>query len=363
MRIMLRTLVIFFLLVVCFCLCPLGDCIQAASLSDAFFEAESCARALRKDPKAGKNPPAWTACIEKFQAVYRKEPKGPLGASQPLQQRDALHGPRAAVRQRVRKKSRHRSVRTAPEKISGQAATAIGPPAELQTLIAPGPLKNEKLVKEPAGKTPPVAKGKEADKKEDPGKASARSSTSAGAAQTYRKGEECFRNCAQPAHREHAPGMDALHRAFPQRLSRGAGRGAGRREPLPGGGSLPGSPQGAEVRLRPTGGAGEFRKNRQRVSPEPVCRQGRPGAPGHTPSSRSESAAVPRGGAPAPPVVGSEREPSPGASPESAVEPRRAPAPGEEGLAVVEDLRRPSNPNYTRLRVYSDRECISCTAC
>ena len=70
-----RTLVTFFFFVLC--LWPLGDGTQAAGVSDAFFEAESCARALRKDPKAVKNPSAWSACIEKFQAVYRKEPKGP----------------------------------------------------------------------------------------------------------------------------------------------------------------------------------------------------------------------------------------------------------------------------------------------
>jgi N-acetylmuramoyl-L-alanine amidase len=67
--------------------------------------------------------------------------------------------------------------------------------------------------------------------------------------------------------------------------------------------------------------------------------------------SRVESAAVARRRA-TPPVASPEREPPP----ESAVEPRRAPAPGEEGLAVVEDLRHWSNPNYTRVVVYLDRE-------
>jgi len=185
-----RTLVTFFFFVLC--LWPLGDGTHAAGVSDAFFEAESCARALRKEPKAVKNSSAWSACIEKFQAVYRKEPKGPwappsLYNSGMLymdlaRQSGSESDKKAAIDQfeQLQKKFPDSGYR---ERVA----------AELQKLSAPGPLKNEKLVKEPAGKTASAAKGKEADKKEDPGKASALSSTSAGAAQTYRKGEECFR--------------------------------------------------------------------------------------------------------------------------------------------------------------------------
>jgi len=349
-----RALVIIFLFIVCLCLWPLGDCIQAAGVSDSFFEAESCTRALRKNPKAVKNPSAWGACIEKFQAVYRKEPKGPwappsLYNSGMLymdlaRQSGSESDKKAAIDQfeQLQKKFPDSGYR---ERVA----------AELQKLSAPGPLKNEKLTKEPAGKTAPVAKGKEADKKEDPGKASALSPTSAGAAQTYRKGEECFRKLrsGQPTESTRREWMLCIGRFHSVYLEEPAGELAAASLFLEGV-----LYQDLHKGLKFDSDLRAARENFEKIVKEypqsPYAAKAGRELQGMAPS-RVESAVVARRRA-APPVASPEREPPPEAAPESTVEPRRAPAPGEEGLAVVEDLRHWSNPNYTRVVVYLDRE-------
>ncbi|RPJ17090.1 MAG: N-acetylmuramoyl-L-alanine amidase [Deltaproteobacteria bacterium] len=49
----------------------------AAGAGGEFFEAGSCATALRKNLKAMKYRDKWEKCINKFQVVYNNEPKGP----------------------------------------------------------------------------------------------------------------------------------------------------------------------------------------------------------------------------------------------------------------------------------------------
>ena len=70
------------LLVGFICLSCLTFCLDvgpgnSAGLGDAFFEAESCARDVRKSPRKAKSRSNWTRCIDKFQAVYRQDTKGP----------------------------------------------------------------------------------------------------------------------------------------------------------------------------------------------------------------------------------------------------------------------------------------------
>jgi len=50
---------------------------HSAGISDAFFEAEACAKDVRKSPQKSKFRSSWTQCIDKFQAVYRKDTRGP----------------------------------------------------------------------------------------------------------------------------------------------------------------------------------------------------------------------------------------------------------------------------------------------
>ena len=54
-----------------------SDPAGGAGLSDAFFEADACARDVRKSPQKQKSRASWTQCIDRFQAVYRQDPKGP----------------------------------------------------------------------------------------------------------------------------------------------------------------------------------------------------------------------------------------------------------------------------------------------
>jgi N-acetylmuramoyl-L-alanine amidase len=50
---------------------------RAATVSDAFFEAEACSKALHSSPKAMKYRHNWERCIEQFSAVYKRDVKGP----------------------------------------------------------------------------------------------------------------------------------------------------------------------------------------------------------------------------------------------------------------------------------------------
>jgi N-acetylmuramoyl-L-alanine amidase len=343
-------LVSFFLFVLC--LCPLGDRIQAAGLSDAFFEAERCARALRKDPKAVKNPPAWTTCIEKFQAVYRQEPKGPWAPP-------SLYNSGMLYMDLARQSGSESDKKAATDQFellqkkfpdSGYRERVA---AELQKLSAPGPLKNDKPAKEPAGKTAAAVKGKAADKKkEDPGKASALSSASAAAGQTYRKGEECFRklHSGQPTEGTRREWMLCIGRFHSVYLEDPAGELAAA-SLFQEGVLYQDLYKGLKFDSDQRAARENFEKVVKEYPQSPYAAKAGRELQGMAPS-RAEAAAVARRAAAALP----EREPPPGAAPESAVEPRRAPAPGEEGLAVVEDLRYWSNPNYTRVVIYTDRD-------
>ncbi|RPJ69840.1 MAG: hypothetical protein EHM15_12450, partial [Desulfobacteraceae bacterium] len=51
--------------------------VRAADPSGAFFDADGCTRALRSDPAALKMRHNWERCIDKFQAAYRQDPRGP----------------------------------------------------------------------------------------------------------------------------------------------------------------------------------------------------------------------------------------------------------------------------------------------
>jgi N-acetylmuramoyl-L-alanine amidase len=225
--------------------------------------------------------------------------------------------------------------------------------AELQKLNAPGPLKNDKPAKEPAGKTASAAKGKAADKKqEDPGKASALWSASAAAGQTYRKGEDCFRklHSGQPTESTRREWMLCIGRFHSVYLEEPAGELAAA-SLFQEGVLYQDLYKGLKFDSDQRAARENFEKVVKEYPQSPYAAKAGRELQGMAPS-RAESAAVARRAAAAAP----EREPPPGAAPESSVEPRRAPAPGEEGLAVVQDLRYWSNPNYTRVVIYTDRD-------
>ena len=351
-----RIPVIFFIFVVCLCFCPLGDSIHAAGLSDAFFQAESCARAVRKDPKSARKPAAWSACIEKFQAVYRKEPKGPWAPP-------SLYNSGMLYMDLARQSGSESDKKAAIDQFEQiqrkfpDSAYRDRAAVELQKLNAPGPLKNEKPAKESAGKTATTVKGKPAEKKEDPDKASALSSASAGARQTYRKGEECFRKLRsnQPTESTRREWMLCIGRFHSVYLEEPAGELAAASLFLEGA-LYQDLYKGLKFDSDQRAARENFEKIVKEYPQSPYAAKAGRELQSMAPApSRVESAAVARRRA-TPPLAPPEREPPTEEAPESAVEPGRAPAPGEEGLAVVQDVRHWSNPNYTRVVVYVDRE-------
>ncbi|MDJ0986342.1 MAG: N-acetylmuramoyl-L-alanine amidase [Desulfobacterales bacterium] len=55
--------------------------ISLAAPRDVYYEAETCYRSLRQDPKKIKYRHNWMRCIKKFQSVYKQDPDGPWAAA------------------------------------------------------------------------------------------------------------------------------------------------------------------------------------------------------------------------------------------------------------------------------------------
>ena len=168
------------------------------------------------------------------------------------------------------------------------------------------------------------------DKKEDPGMASALSSASAGAAQTYRKGEECFRKLrsSHPTESTRREWMLCIGRFHSVYLEEPAGELAAASLFLEGV-LYQDLHKGLKFDSDQRAARENFEKIVQEYPQSPYAAKAGRELQGMAPS-RVESAAV--------------VQPPAAAAPESAAEPRRAPAPGEEGLAApmpkVEEKRQ-----------------------
>jgi N-acetylmuramoyl-L-alanine amidase len=55
--------------------------LSAATAKNKYYKAEDCYKKLRHSPKKQKYRDKWLSCIEKFEAVYRHDPKGPWAAA------------------------------------------------------------------------------------------------------------------------------------------------------------------------------------------------------------------------------------------------------------------------------------------
>lgn len=55
--------------------------LYAAPAKQKYYRAEACYKKLRHSPKKQKYRDKWLACIEKFDAVYRRDPQGPWAAA------------------------------------------------------------------------------------------------------------------------------------------------------------------------------------------------------------------------------------------------------------------------------------------
>jgi N-acetylmuramoyl-L-alanine amidase len=74
--------ILFCLLICCYALAVLWPCKSfAITAKDKYFKAETCYKKLRNNSKKYKYRDNWLRCIEKFQAVYKHDPKGSWAAA------------------------------------------------------------------------------------------------------------------------------------------------------------------------------------------------------------------------------------------------------------------------------------------
>jgi N-acetylmuramoyl-L-alanine amidase len=337
-----------------FCLSiPLGvGCAHGAGLSDAFFEAEACAREVRKNPQKAKIRSNWTQCIDKFQGVFRQEPKGPWAAGS-LFHSGALYSDLARIsRSEADKKSAVEQFEQLQKKFpeSGYRDRAS---AELQKLNAAAAAREDPPGKEMSRATPAppakAAESKAAEKKLPPPAA-----VSPGAREQYLKADACFRKLrgSAPTERTRREWMLCIGRFRNAYLEDPAGPLAA--ESLYQEGVLY---QDLHKRLKFDSDLRAARENFEKIAAEfpdtPYAAKAAKELQSMAPA-RVTPERVAKRPAPAPPAAVETLPPAmPGAAP--AAEPRK-PGPDEVGLAVVQDLRHWSNPNYTRVVVYLDRE-------
>ncbi|MCU0560530.1 MAG: hypothetical protein MUD16_10115 [Desulfobacterales bacterium] len=162
----------------------------AADLSNAFFDADACVRALRKDPAAQKQRQNWERCIEKFQAVYRQDNRGPWAPAS-LFQSGALYRDLAKFSQ---KPADGRKAAELFEQIQKQfpgSAYRERAAAELQKMSEPA-AREEKPGKAPAREKSTAAAAAAAPK-EAPAAPRKSSAEARAAKQGYQSAEACFK--------------------------------------------------------------------------------------------------------------------------------------------------------------------------
>jgi N-acetylmuramoyl-L-alanine amidase len=335
----------------CFLLClsmSLGiGCAHGAGLSDAFFEAEACARDVRKNPQKAKIRSNWTQCIDKFQSVYHQEPKGPWAAGS-LFNSGALYSDLARIsRSEADKKSAVELFEQLQKKFpeSGYRDRAS---AELQKLNATAAAREEPPGKETA-RTTSASPAKAAEKKSP-----APAAVSTGAREQYLKADACFRKlrASAPTERTRREWMLCIGRFRNAYLEDPAGPLAA--QSLYQEGILY---QDLHKRLKFDSDLRAARENFEKIAAE------FPDTPYAAKAAKELQSMAPLRVTPervtkrpaTAPSVAVETLPRavPGAEP---VDEQRKPVPDEAGLAVVQDLRHWSNPNYTRVVVYLDRE-------
>jgi N-acetylmuramoyl-L-alanine amidase len=76
-----KTYFSYILIILCMLFMVWPRMLSAATAKDKFYNAEACYKKLRHNPKKQKYRDKWLGCIEKFEAVYRHDPKGPWAAA------------------------------------------------------------------------------------------------------------------------------------------------------------------------------------------------------------------------------------------------------------------------------------------
>jgi N-acetylmuramoyl-L-alanine amidase len=329
-------------------------CGAGPGVSDAFFDAEACTRELRKSPQKTRVRSNWTQCIDKFQAVYRQDPKGPWAPASLFHSGLLYSDLHRTSRNDADKKAAAELFEQLQKKFpdSGYRDRAG---AELQRLNAgPAAIKEEPPAKEISRGTP-VAAAKEKPKKPAETKTGSPAAGAApGAASQLIKADACFQKLrgSQPTENTRREWMLCIGRFHNAYLEDPSGPTAAQALYLEG--ILY---QDLHKRLKFDSDLRAARENFEKVSKEfpesPFAAKASQELKAMRPS-RPPAEAVARKPLP-PPVTSIPTEPAAPVPPEIVAEPVK-PTEGEEGLAVVQDLRHWSNPNYTRVVVYVDRE-------
>ncbi len=330
---------------------------RTAGISDAFFEAENCAIALRNNPKAMKYRDKWEQCIDKFQTVYRKEPKGPWAPAS-LYNTGLLY---LELFKYSRNETDHKKgvelLEQILKKFPGSAYRERAA-AELQKSSPSAAAQEEKPVREPSPKTA-VAKDtdKDAERKKSAKKTPVEvAPISPAQAKYFKTAEACFNKLIKSKPRETSRRdwmlcVGRFHNAYLEDPDGPLSAQALYMEGL----LYNGLHKGLKFDSDQRAARENFEKIIKEYPESPFAAKASRELQAMTPAKKPLPQALARRPAPPPALPGAD-EPSVAASPPADPPERRTTAPGEEGLAVVHDLRYWSNPNYTRVVVYADRE-------
>lgn len=321
---------------------------KTPALSEAFFEAEACSREVRRNPAKAKLRAGWNACIEKFQAVYQQDPKGPFAPAS-LFHLGTLY---ADLYRRFGGEAELRAATEQFELLQKRfPASAYRPRAAAEV----EKLKSEAAAGAPPRESPPATPAKTAAPRQaaqpPPPKEKAPSPQ---AREQLSRAEGCFKELSgkKPTENTRREWMLCIGRFRNVYLN----------EPT---GAL--APQalyhegllyrdlhrGLKFNSDLRAATENFEKIKSEFPDHPVAAK-----------ADKELQALPR---PRPPAQAARRPPAPAAPPRQEPQPQPAPAEtadaapavsdfSEEGLAIVQDVKHWSNPDYTRVVVYVDRE-------
>ena len=337
-----------FLLVPCL---GLGSA-AGAGLSDAFFEAEACARELRKSSPKIKPRSNWSECINKFQSVYRQDPKGPWAPASLFHSGVLYMELYRVFRNDADKKAAADLLEQVQKKFpdSGYRDRAA---AEFQKLSAPVALKENP----PAGEISrgsPVKPAKETDKRTtDLKPAPPSAAVSPVAKDQFIKAEACFRklSVSRPTESTRREWMLCIGRFHNSYLEDPAGPLAAQALFMEGL-LYHDLHKGLKFNSDLRAARENFEKIVKELPDSPYAAKASKELLSMTPTRAAPEAVARRPASPPPAPALSE----PAAPPTDTAAQSAKAAPGGEGLAVVQDLQHWSNPNYTRVVVYVDRE-------
>jgi N-acetylmuramoyl-L-alanine amidase len=323
---------------------------SGAGLSDAFFEADACARDIRKSPPKQKLRANWTQCIDRFQSVYRQDPKGPWAPPSLFNSGTLYSDVARTFASEADRKAAIEQFELLQKRFpdSGYRDRAG---AELQRLTASGPIKDDRPPAQASRGNPAPGKP-EPDRKPVDKKAAAPAAgvaSIAGPKDQLGKAEACFRKLqgTQPTEATRREWMLCIGRFHNAYLEDPAGPSAAQALYMEGVLYL-----SLHKALKFDSDLRFARENFEKITKEYPGSDFAARATHEIqamPRSRAEMAAAQRK---APAATPSPVPPAPGApAPDAAGDARR-----DDGLAVVHDLKYWSNPDYSRVVVYLDRD-------